>query len=110
MDTFKQVAKDLLKFGDGSDQYLQGESRNTTYISRMQCLQAAIDSQIQQMCIGAPKRLVGIVTFGSQVAIIGDGTQGLPKIIAGDRLNDPNFIKTEANKCIASEYLKKPIG
>lgn len=93
MDNFKQVAKDLLKFGDGSDQFLQGESKNATYISRMQCLQAAIDSQIQQMSIGAPKRLVGIVTFGSQVAIIGDGTQGLPRIIAGDRLSDADFIK-----------------
>ena len=45
------------------------------------------------MSIGAPKRLVGIVTFGSQVAIIGDGTQGLPRIIAGDRLSDADFIK-----------------
>jgi hypothetical protein len=34
--------KELMKFGDGSDQYLQGE-RNVTYVSRMQCLQAAID-------------------------------------------------------------------
>ena len=29
--------KELMKFGDGSDQYLQGE-RNVTYVSRMQCL------------------------------------------------------------------------
>lgn len=31
------------KFGDGSDQFLDGE-RNVTYVSRMQCLQAAIDA------------------------------------------------------------------
>lgn len=35
--------KDLMKFSDGSDQRLQGE-QNCTYISRMQCVQAAIDS------------------------------------------------------------------
>jgi len=34
--------KDLMKFGDGSDQFLQGE-KNVTYVSRMQCLQAAIE-------------------------------------------------------------------
>ena len=33
---------DLMKFSDGSDQFLQGE-RNVTYVSRMQCLQSAID-------------------------------------------------------------------
>jgi hypothetical protein len=37
----KDQMKDLYKFGDGSDQYLQGE-RNVTYVSRMQCLQSAI--------------------------------------------------------------------
>lgn len=34
--------KELMKWSDGSDQFLQGE-RNVTYVSRMQCLQAAID-------------------------------------------------------------------
>lgn len=33
--------KDLMKFSDGSDQFLDGE-RNVTYVSRLQCLQAAI--------------------------------------------------------------------
>jgi len=35
--------RDLLKFSDGSDQRLEGES-NVTYVSRLQCVQAAIDS------------------------------------------------------------------
>lgn len=33
----KNDLKEFTKFGDGSDQFLQGE-RNVTYISRMQCL------------------------------------------------------------------------
>ena len=53
------------------------------------------------MSVGAPKRRVGLVTFGSQVAIIGDGSQGVPRIIAGDRLSDPEFIRNEALKCSA---------
>lgn len=34
--------QDLMKFSDGSNQTRQNE-RNVTYVSRMQCLQAAID-------------------------------------------------------------------
>jgi hypothetical protein len=37
---------ELMKFSDGSDQKMNGESGNITYISRMQCVQAAIESQI----------------------------------------------------------------
>ena len=64
--------KELMKFGDGSDQYMQGE-RNVTYVSRMQCLQAAIDQQISDMQNGAHDRKLGIVSFNDQVSIYGDG-------------------------------------
>ena len=36
--------KDLMKFSDGSDQFMDNSEKNVTYVSRMQCLQAAIDS------------------------------------------------------------------
>ena len=35
--------KDLMKFSDGSDQYAF-KDRNMTYVSRLQCVQAAIES------------------------------------------------------------------
>ena len=38
--------KDLMKFSDGSDQFISAGEKNVTYVSRMQCLQAAIDQQI----------------------------------------------------------------
>ena len=63
----------LMKFGDGSDQFLQGE-RNLTYVSRMQCLQAAIDQQIQDMANGAGDRKLGLVAFNNEVTVLGDGT------------------------------------
>lgn len=65
--------KTLMKFGDGSDQFLQGE-RNLTYVSRMQCLQAAIDQQIQDMANGAGDRKLGLVAFNNEVTVLGDGT------------------------------------
>lgn len=65
--------KELMKFSDGSDQRLQGEN-NVTYVSRIQCVQAAIDSQITNMAQGAPDRKIGLVSFNHEVTVIGDGT------------------------------------
>ncbi len=64
-----------MKFSDGSDQKMNGESGNITYVSRLQCVQAAIDNQINEMAKGAPERKLGIVTFNHEVAIIGDGSK-----------------------------------
>lgn len=82
--------KELKKFGDGSDQFLQGE-RNVTYVSRMQCLQAAIEQQISDMGNGAPDRKIGLVTFNNEVSIIGDGSAD-PLTVAGDKLEDYDFL------------------
>lgn len=65
---------DLMKFSDGSDQRLEGEG-NVTYVSRLQCVQAAIDSQLKEMSFGTPERKIGVVTFNHEVTVIGDGTQ-----------------------------------
>jgi uncharacterized protein (DUF885 family) len=64
--------QELMKFSDGSDQFTQGE-RNITYVSRMQCLQAAIDQQITDMTNGAADRKLGIVSFNHEVTVYGDG-------------------------------------
>ena len=82
--------KDLLKFGDGSDQYMQGE-RNVTYVSRMQCLQAAIDQQITDMKNGATDRKLGIVSFNNEVTVVGDGSQD-PQTITGDKLHNYEWL------------------
>jgi len=42
-DKVKAEKDDLMKFSDGSDQRLDGEG-NVTYVSRLQCVQAAIDA------------------------------------------------------------------
>lgn len=60
---------------DGSDQYFNAADKNKTYISRMQCLKAAIQSQIVDMAEHADKRKVGVVTFNNEVTVIGDGSK-----------------------------------
>ncbi len=79
--------KDFMKFSDGSYQYMTNENRNVTYVSRMQCVQTAIEKQLVDLSNGAPNRKVGIVTFNSDVTLIGDGLLP-PKVIAGDKLSD----------------------
>ena len=82
--------QDLMKFSDGSDQFTQGE-RNVTYVSRMQCLQAAIDQQITEMTNGAVDRKLGIVSFNNEVSVYGDGAKD-PQHIAGDKLADYDYL------------------
>lgn len=60
------------------------------------------------MAVGAPKRKVGLVSFSNQVNVIGDGSQ-VPKVFAGDRLNDKDLLMKESEK-LESSYMGKEIG
>lgn len=73
--------------GDAGDQFLPGERRGTTYVSRLQALQAAIATQVESLAKAKPSQRVGLVTFASDVTIYSDGT-GEPRVLAGSRLND----------------------
>jgi hypothetical protein len=72
-DKTSDLMKELMKFSDGSDQFLEDEGKNQTYVSRMQCMKAAIDTQIKDMEKACPERKVGLVTFNNDVTIYGDG-------------------------------------
>ena len=53
----------MRQFGDGSDQFINQKDRGMTYVSRIQCVKAAIDSQITNMANGAGERKLGVVAF-----------------------------------------------
>ena len=74
-DRLTDMQKEMKKFGDGSDQFMNAKDRQKTYVSRIQCVKAAIEKQIEEMSKGADQRKVGIVTFNNEVTVIGDGTQ-----------------------------------
>jgi hypothetical protein len=69
---------------DELDQFFPGQDRNLTYISRLECVQAAIDSQLTAMQTKMPTRKVGLVVFSRDVRIIGDGRT--EEVITGDKL------------------------
>lgn len=99
--------RSLMSFSDGSDQFLEGE-RNVTYVSRMQCLQAAIDAQLTDMNNGAKDRKLGLVSFNHEVSIIGDGSED-PQVIAGDKLDNYDYL-VENGTAQAKLRMKNPIG
>jgi hypothetical protein len=70
---------------EGADQWMRGQRRDVTYVSRLQSVQAAVDAQLAKMEKEEPNRRVGIVTFNNEVTIVGDGLQ-LPTTITGDKL------------------------
>ena len=83
----KQDYDDLMKFSDGSDQSYG--IKGVTYVSRIQCLQAAIENNLVNLGKGCPNRKVGFVVFNNEVVGIGDGSKAAVKI-NGNNLNDYN--------------------
>ena len=67
--------QDLMKFSDGSDQFLNNSEKNMTYVSRLQCVQGAIENQLMNLQETHPSKKVGLVTFNNEVKVIGDGSQ-----------------------------------
>ena len=81
-----QPGADVLAFAEGGHQRLPGEA-NTQYVSRLQCVQAAVESQILALQAKNPNVRVALVTFSSEVTVFGDGSTP-PCVIAGDRLSN----------------------
>lgn len=95
-----------MKFSDGSDQFAFND-RNVTYVSRLQCVQAAIESQLIDMKTEKSKRKVGLISFNKDVTIIGDGTQ-VPQTISGDKLKNYEYLLENGQK-VAKTHMEQGI-
>lgn len=71
---------------DGASQYLPNQKTDTQWVSRKQCVLAAIESQLEDIKKAHPNRKVGVVAFNNEVILYGDGSQD-PIVIAGDKLS-----------------------
>lgn len=100
--------QDLMKFSDGSSQFYDGNSGGVTYVSRLQCLQAGIESYLSEMSKAAPKNKVGIVTFANEVICVGDGSKKDPIKIEGNKLTEYDSIVKAAEE--AESLVTKPIS
>jgi hypothetical protein len=64
-DCLSALKSNLSEFLDGSSQNYQQNSTNITYISRLQCLKAAIESYICHISKVSPRNKIGVVTFNT---------------------------------------------
>ena len=71
--------------GDGN-QYLPSQRRGNSMISRLQCVQAAVELHIEKLVRENPETRVSLVSFSDDVTIIGDGSQE-EVVVAGDKLD-----------------------
>ncbi len=54
------------------DQHIRGQRRDVTWISRMESVQAAVDTQLAQLAHTEPTKRVCLVTFSDDVSGITD--------------------------------------
>ena len=69
------------------EQYLPGWKRDVTWVSRLQCTQAAVDGQLKGLSKSSPNDKVGLITFSNEVTVYGDATQPA-EVLAGNHLFD----------------------
>mmetsp|Transcript_11619 Transcript_11619/g.13388 ORF Transcript_11619/g.13388 Transcript_11619/m.13388 type:complete len:764 (+) Transcript_11619:18-2309(+) len=93
---------------DGASQYLPNQKQGTQWVSRKQCVLAAIENQLDEIKKAHPNRKVGVVAFNNEVILYGDGSKD-PIIIAGDKLNKKDVcVNTGAESYIS--HLSQPIS
>jgi hypothetical protein len=73
--------------GDEANQYLPNEKRGVSYVSRLQCVQGAISSLIENVKEQKQETRIGLVTFSDKVSIHGDAS-GQPFVVSGNALDD----------------------
>mmetsp|Transcript_18563 Transcript_18563/g.55040 ORF Transcript_18563/g.55040 Transcript_18563/m.55040 type:complete len:772 (+) Transcript_18563:121-2436(+) len=101
------MARELATFNDdGSLQTMPHESRGVVYVSRLQAVQAAVEAQLTQLKSTHPNTQCGLVTFNSDVALVGDGSKPIATL-AGDTLASGEAVRaaTEAH----TELLTQPV-
>ena len=87
------------------DQYLPGQSRGASYISRMECMQLAVTTHLRRLKVKHPNQRVMVLTFSSDVVVYGDGT-GTPETLAGDMLGDCKALMDHGKKITAAKKYK----
>eukprot|EP00164_Ancoracysta_twista_P001050 GFYU01001370.1.p1 GENE.GFYU01001370.1~~GFYU01001370.1.p1 ORF type:complete len:986 (-),score=320.98 GFYU01001370.1:44-2566(-) len=83
---------------EARNQRLPGERHNADYLSRLQCVKAAIDTHIERLHKQQPNAKVALVTFNNEVNIVGDASQrfkeattdagAVGRVIAGSKLSN----------------------
>lgn len=104
----ESLQRELASFNDdNSHQRMPNESRGAVYVSRLQAVQAAVDSQLTQLAETHPYCRCGLVTFNSEVTLVGDGSKATATL-GGDTLTSAETVRTaaQAHANLLSEPVK----
>jgi len=101
------MLKQFMEPGDEAQfNYLPGaQNQNKTFVSRMQCVLSAIESQIREIRKTDPMKKVGFILFNNEVLVLGDGKAENVSLV-GDRLNNTADILN----ALKSFHLTSPIA
>lgn len=88
------------------DQYLPGQKRGVSFVSRLQCVQSAVEHRMSQYQRENPEARVGLVSFSNEVTLIGDGTQKQVSV-RGDRLYSWDELQEIGNDFIISKSISE---
>jgi hypothetical protein len=91
----KAAAQEDLSFLSqfGNDYQRPQASTTSTWVSRLNAVQSAVDKQLTALHKQFPTRRVALVAFGDDVTVIGDGL-GQPTVVTGDKLRDQKQLQT----------------
>jgi len=92
--------------GNVGDQFLPGQNPLATMVSRLQCVQAAVEQKILKLAQEYPNKRVGLITFSDEVTVIGDGSQA-SFTVAGDRLDSWDQIQEAAKGVILTRSVSE---
>eukprot|EP00484_Ammonia_sp_Unknown_P021778 CAMPEP_0197028056 /NCGR_PEP_ID=MMETSP1384-20130603/7855_1 /TAXON_ID=29189 /ORGANISM="Ammonia sp." /LENGTH=624 /DNA_ID=CAMNT_0042456999 /DNA_START=107 /DNA_END=1978 /DNA_ORIENTATION=+ len=87
----------LSQFIDGNAQHLNAQS-DVQYVSRLQCVQTAVDAQLTNLSKSNPNYKIGLVSFNNDVTVIGDA-MNTHEVITGDKLNNMKKLIEIGEKC-----------
>jgi small GTP-binding protein len=91
-DADEELARELA--AQFQHQYTRNESRNARYISRMECVQAAVTIQLEELQRAHPERKILLITFNSDVTIHGDANAKSPaKVVSGSKLDQVTVLE-----------------
>ncbi|KAJ5077025.1 hypothetical protein M0811_00345 [Anaeramoeba ignava] len=93
----KTQKQNIPNFADDSFQQIQRLPQNQMYISRLDCLKIAIQSQIESFYRDSPNKRVGLVSF-SNIVKIHEDTRNPTKTLEKDTLLNIEEIKNSVSK------------
>ncbi len=101
---------DMLKkfIEQGASQNLPKQKQGMQWVSRKQCVLAAIESQLDELKKSHPNRKVAVVAFNDEVILYGDGSSD-PVIVTGDKLNKKDVCLSIGTDSDVS-HLTRPIS